>query len=180
MNGHIYFVVYTKILGEKMKIMGLDRKSRDYLDSLDIDSTCNEEQFIAINTLIKANIAFKEKLEKFKQFIDCLSADRCFALWISETEELLMQSEVALSKYGNEQMTEALLAETHKILAEKIQELADCRLYEGHWEYGVSDEADQQFDDLTELCRRIWTKESKAWGSLARVWKRLQPIENTI
>lgn len=156
-----------------MKIIGLDRKARNYLDSLHIDSTYNEEQFIAINTLIKANIAFKEKLEKFKQFIDCLSADRCFALWIRETEELLLQSEHALSRYDNEQMSEALLAETHKILAEKIQELADCRLYEGHWEYGVSDAVDQQFDDLTELCRRIWTKESKAWVNLAKVWKRL-------
>jgi len=161
-----------------MKIIGLDFKTRNYLDSLHIDSTDNEEQFIAINTLIKANIAFKEKLKKFKQFIDCLSADRCFALWIRETEELLLQSEGALLKYGNEHMSEASLIEIHKKLAEKIRELVDCRLYEGYWEFGVSQEADQQFDDLTELCRRIWTKESKAWVSLARVWDRLKPTDN--
>ena len=58
-----FSVVNTKILGEKMKIIGLDRKSMNYLDSLHIDSMHNEEQFIAITTLIKANIAFKEKLE---------------------------------------------------------------------------------------------------------------------
>ncbi|WP_333640179.1 hypothetical protein TQH59_09595 [Acinetobacter johnsonii] len=145
----------------------------NYLDSLHIDSMHNEEQFIAITTLIKANIAFKEKLEKFKQFIDCLSADRCFALWIRETEEILLQSESALTRYSNEEMPEALFVEIHKNLAEKIQELADCRLYEGHWEYGVASEVDQQFNDLTELCRRIWSKESKAWLTLAKAWKKI-------
>lgn len=156
-----------------MKNIGLDRKSRDYLDSLYIDSTHIEEQFIAIHSLIKANIAFKEKLEKFKQFTDCLSADRCFTLWIRETEELLLQSEVALSKYGNDRMSKALFDDTHNKLSEKMRELADHRIYEGYWEYGVSEQADQQFHDLTELCRRIWTKESKAWLNLARVWKSL-------
>ena len=168
-----FSVVNTKILGEKMKLIGLDRKSMNYLDSLHIDSMHNEEQFIAITTLIKANIAFKEKLEKFKQFIDCLSADRCFALWIRETEEILLQSESALTRYSNEEMPEALFVEIHKNLAEKIQELADCRLYEGHWEYGVASEVDQQFNDLTELCRRIWSKESKAWLTLAKAWKKI-------
>ncbi|WP_174493965.1 hypothetical protein [Acinetobacter sp. Marseille-Q1623] len=157
-----------------MQRTGLDRKSRNYLDSLHINFTYREEQFIAISALIKANIAFKEKLEKFKKFIDCLSADRCFALWTRETEELLLQSENALTRYNNEEMSEALLVEIHKNLAEKIQELADCRLYEGHWEYGLSEEVDQQFDDLTELCRRIWLKENKACLSLAKTWGRLK------
>ena len=66
----------------KMRPIGLDRKSKDYLNTLNIDTHYFEERFIPIETLIKANLAFKTKLENFKQFIDCLSADRCFALWI--------------------------------------------------------------------------------------------------
>ncbi|WAU77584.1 hypothetical protein [Acinetobacter sp. TR3] len=153
-----------------MKIIGLDRKTRDYLESLNIDLTYNEERFIAINALIKANIAFKTKLENFKQFIDCLSADRCFSLWIWETEELLAQSEETLRHFSQDYISEDSLIETHYKLAEKMCELTE-RVYEGHWEYGVSSAVDRQFDDLTELCRRIWSKENKAWVKLAKAWK---------
>jgi hypothetical protein len=58
----------------------------------------------------------------------------------------------------------------HFALANRILELAKDRVYEGHWEYGISPAVDQQFDDLTELCRRIWFKESKAWLNLAKAW----------
>lgn len=160
----------VQLLGEKMKIIGLDRKTRDYLESLNIDLTYNEERFIAINALIKANIAFKTKLENFKQFIDCLSADRCFSLWIWETEELLAQSEETLRHFSQDYISEDSLIETHYKLAEKMCELTE-RVYEGHWEYGVSSAVDRQFDDLTELCRRIWSKENKAWVKLAKAWK---------
>ena len=155
-----------------MKIIGLDRKTRDYLESLNIDLTYNEERFIAINALIKANIAFKTKLENFKQFIDCLSADRCFSLWIWETEELLAQSEETLRHFSQDYISEDSLIETHYKLAEKMCELTE-RVYEGHWEYGVASEVDQQFNDLTELCRRIWSKESKAWLTLAKAWNKI-------
>lgn len=56
----------------KMRPIGLDRKSKDYLDTLNIDPHYFEERFIPIEKLIKANFAFKTKLENFKQFIDCL------------------------------------------------------------------------------------------------------------
>ena len=162
----------VQLLGEKMKIIGLDRKTRDYLESLNIDVTYNEERFIAINALIKANIAFKTKLENFKQLIGCLSADRCFSLWIWETEELLAQSEETLRHFSQDYISEDFLIETHYKLAEKMCELTE-RVYEGHWEYGVASEVDQQFNDLTELCRRIWSKESKAWLTLAKAWKKI-------
>ena len=71
-----------------MRAIGLDRKSRDYLDTLNIDPYSVEERFIHLESLIKANLAFKTKLENFKQFIDCLSADRCFSLWISQQQQL--------------------------------------------------------------------------------------------
>ena len=61
--------------------------------------------------------------------------------------------------------------EEHVALADRIIELAKARVYEGHWEYGVSRAVDRQFDDLTELCRRIWSKENKAWVKLAKEWK---------
>ncbi|MFV5591128.1 MULTISPECIES: hypothetical protein [Acinetobacter] len=155
-----------------MKIMEIDQKYRDYLDRLRVDYPCFENPATPFPAYVKANITFREKLENFKQFIDCLTADRCFALWIRETEELLIQSEVALCKYSNDHMSKALLVDTHDELSERIRELAG-RIYEGHWEYGLSEEADEQFDDLTELCRRIWLKESKAWLSLARAWKKV-------
>jgi hypothetical protein len=53
-----------------------------------------------------------------------------------------------------------------------VQDLAS-RIYEGHWEYGVSHKADQQFDDQTVLYRRIWEKESRAWLSLAKAWRNI-------
>ena len=157
----------------KMRPIGLDRKSKDYLDTLNIDPHYFEERFIPIETLIKANLAFKTKLENFKQFIDCLSADRCFALWIGETEDLLIQSEACLQDFGHDQITEQQFVKEHVALADRMLELAKARVYEGHWEYGVSSEVDQQFNDLTELCRRIWSKESKAWLTLARAWNKI-------
>ena len=80
----------------KMRALCLHRKSKDYLDTLNIDPHYFEERFIPIEKLIKANLAFKTKLENFKQLIDCLSADRCFALWIGETEDLIIQSDACL------------------------------------------------------------------------------------
>ena len=85
---------------EKMRALGLHRKSKDYLDTLNIDPYAFEERFIYLESLIKANLAFKTKLENFKQFIDCLSADRCSSLWIWETEELLAQSEETLRHFS--------------------------------------------------------------------------------
>lgn len=154
-----------------MKSIGLDRKSRDYLYSLNIDSY-DEGQLIRVESVLKANISFKAKLENFKKFIGCLSGDRCFALWIRATEDLLIQSEQTLLEYADNGLSETKFKEIHAELAPHMKELAD-RVYEGHWEYGVSQEVDQQFDDLTELCRRIWDKESKAWVGLAKVWRKL-------
>lgn len=158
-----------------MRALGLHRKSKDYLDTLNIDPYAFEKRFIYLESLIKANLAFKTKLENFKQFIDCLSADRCFALWIGETEDLLIQSEACLQDFGHDQITEQQFVKEHVALADRMLELAKARVYEGHWEYGISSEVDQQFNDLTELCRRIWFKESKAWITLARVWKSCNP-----
>ena len=157
----------------KMRPIGLDRKSKDYLDTLNIDPYAFEERFIYLETLIKANLAFKTKLENFKQFIDCLSADRCFALWIGETEDLIIQSEACLQDFGHDQITEQQFVKEHVALADRMLELAKARVYEGHWEYGVASEVDQQFNDLTELCRRIWSKESKAWLTLAKAWNKI-------
>lgn len=156
-----------------MRALGLHSKSKDYLDTLNIDPYAFEKRFIPIETLIKANLAFKTKLENFKQFIDCLSADRCFALWIGETEDLLIQSEACLQDFGHDQITEQQFVKEHVALADRMLELAKARVYEGHWEYGVSSEVDQQFNDLTELCRRIWSKESKAWLTLAKAWNKI-------
>ena len=156
---------------EKMRALGLHRKSKDYLDTLNIDSYAFEKRFIYLESLIKANLAFKTKLENFKQFIDCLSADRCFALWIWETEEILQKSKDSLQYFAHMSVTEQQFVEEHIALADRILELAKARLYEGHWEYGVSSAVDRQFDDLTELCRRIWSKENKAWVKLAKAWK---------
>ena len=131
-----------------------------------------EELPPAFHAVVKANLAFKTKLENFKQFIDCLSGDRCFSLWIWETEELLAQSEETLRHFSQDYISEDSLIETHYKLAEKMCELTE-RVYEGHWEYGVASEVDQQFNDLTELCRRIWSKESKAWLTLAKAWNKI-------
>lgn len=167
---------YIQKMRGKMRPIGLHRKSKDYLDTLNIDPYAFEERFIYLESLIKANLAFKTKLENFKQLIDCLSADRCFALWIGETEDLIIQSEAGLQKFAHDEIIEQQFVEEYVALADRIFELAKARVYEGHWEYGVSLEVDQQFDDLTELCRRIWTKESKAWITLAKVWKSCNPI----
>ena len=166
---------YIQKMRGKMRPIGLDRKSKDYLHTLNIDPHYFEERFIPIETLIKANLAFKTKIENFKKFIDCLSADRCFALWIGETEDLLIQSEACLQDFGHDQITEQQFVKEHIALADRMLELAKARVYEGHWEYGVSLEVDQQFDDLTELCLRIWAKESNAWVKLAKVWKSCNP-----
>ncbi len=164
---------YIHKMRGKMRPIGLDRKSKDYLDTLNIDPYAFEERFIYLETLIKANLAFKTKLENFKQFIDCLSADRCFALWIGETEDLIIQSEACLQDFGHDQITEQQFVKEHVALADRMLELAKARVYEGHWEYGVASEVDQQFNDLTELCRRIWSKESKAWLTLAKAWNKI-------
>lgn len=155
-----------------MRPFGLDRKTSDYLCRLNLDFMYSEERIITIETLIKANISFKLKLENFKQLINCLSADRCFDLWICETEDLLTQSDEAISQYVQSYIADHHFKEIHYKLAAHIRELAG-RMYEGHWEYGVSQEVDQQFDDLTELCRRIWQKESKAWITLAKAWNKI-------
>ena len=164
---------YIQKMRGKMRPIGLHRKSKDYLDTLNIDPYAFEERFIYLETLIKANLAFKTKLENFKQFIDCLSADRCFALWIGETEDLIIQSEACLQDFGHDQITEQQFVKEHVALADRMLELAKARVYEGHWEYGVASEVDQQFNDLTELCRRIWSKESKAWLTLAKAWNKI-------
>lgn len=157
--------------GGLMKRIGLDGISRDSLYALIIDSY-DEDQFMLVESVIKANISFKAKLENFKKLIDCLSADHCFNLWIAETEDLLTQSEEAISQYAQRYITDHDFKEIHDKLAAQIRELAS-RIYEGHWAYGVSQEADQQFDDLTELCRRIWQRDSKAWITLAKAWNKI-------
>lgn len=130
-----------------------------------------EELPPAFHAVVKANLAFKTKLENFKQFIDCLSGDRCFSLWIWETEQLLQKSGDCLRDFAHDEITEQQFVEEHIALADRMLQLAKARLYEGHWEYGVSSAVDRQFDDLTELCRRIWSKENKAWVKLAKAWK---------
>ncbi|WP_286860981.1 MULTISPECIES: hypothetical protein [Acinetobacter] len=135
-----------------------------------------EELPPAFHAVIKANLAFKTKLENFKQFIDCLSGDRCFSLWIRETKHLLQKSGDCLRDFAHNGITEQQFVEEHIALADRMLELANARVYEGHWEYGGSRAADRQFHDLTELCRRIWTKESKAWITLAKVWQNCDPM----
>ena len=165
-----FFVIYE--IEKKMRPLGLDPKTKDYLYLLKIDTDSYENQLIKFETVFKANMAFKSNLEKFKQLIDCLTADRCFNLWIAETEDLLTQSEEAISQYAQRYITDHDFKEIHDKLAAQIRELAS-RIYEGHWAYGVSQEADQQFDDLTELCRRIWQRDSKAWITLAKAWNKI-------
>ena len=110
-------------------------------------------------------------MSNWARICNCLSADRCFALWIGETEDLIIQSEACLQKFAHDEIIEQQFVEEHVALADRIFELAKARVYEGHWEYGVSRAVDRQFDDLTELCRRIWSKENKAWVKLAKEWK---------
>ena len=62
---------YIQKMRGKMRPIGLDRKSKDYLHTLNIDPHYFEERFIPIETLIKANLAFKTKLENFKKFRWC-------------------------------------------------------------------------------------------------------------
>ena len=73
-----------------MRALGLHRKSKDYLDTLNIDPYAFEKRFIYLESLIKANLAFKTKLENFKQFIDCLSADRCFLYGYGKRKNCLL------------------------------------------------------------------------------------------
>lgn len=56
-----------------MRAIGLDRKSRDYLYTLNIDHHYFEERFIPLESLIKANIAFKTKLENLKTLNNLLT-----------------------------------------------------------------------------------------------------------
>ena len=129
-----------------------------------------EELPSVFHAVANANLLFKKRLANFKEYISCLSGDKCFSLWIWETEELLQQSEECLQYIALTGMTESQFVDEHFALANRILELAKDRVYEGHWEYGISPAVDQQFDDLTELCRRIWFKESKAWLNLAKAW----------
>ncbi|WP_252152458.1 hypothetical protein [Acinetobacter terrae] len=132
-----------------------------------------EELPPVFHAVVKANLLFKKKLADFKEFVSCLSGDKCFAPWIWETEEILQQSENCLRDFAHKGITEQQFVDQHVALADRILELAKDRLYEGHWEYGVSSTVDRQFDDLTELCRRIWSKESKAWVTLAKAWNKI-------
>ena len=118
---------------------------------------------------VKANASFIKKLEKFELLVDCLSADVCFQYWINETKEIIQQSEDALMEFAHARISEVVLVDSHKQLALRIKDIAG-RIYEGHWAYGISEETNQQFDDLTEFLRRVWLKENKVWLALARVW----------
>lgn len=93
-----------------------------------------------------------------------------------ETEEVLECSEHYLREFSQQYITEQRFIDEHRVLAERILELTG-RIYEGHWAYGVSEETDQQFYDLTEFCRHIWLKESKAWVALAKAWRKLKLSE---
>ena len=99
-----------------------------------------------------------------------------FVVYRGETEQLLQKSGDCLRDFAHNGITEQQFVEEHIALADRMLELANARVYEGHWEYAGSREADQQFHDLTELCRRIWSKESKAWITLAKVWKNCNPM----
>ena len=121
-----------------------------------------EELPSVFHAVANANLLFKKRLANFKEYISCLSGDKCFSLWIWETEELLQQSEECLQYIALTGMTESQFVDEHFALANRILELAKDRVYEGHWEYGISPAVDQQFDDLTGLCRCVWFKESKA------------------
>lgn len=143
---------------------------RDYLYKELLIFKDVEELPPVFHAVAKANLLFKKRLANFKEFVSCLSGDRCFSRWIWETEELLQQSEDCLQEYAHTGMTAQQFVEQHFALANRILELVKDRVYEGHWEYGVSSTVDLQFDDVTELCRRIWFKESKAWVALAKAW----------
>lgn len=85
--------------------------------------------------------------------------------------EILKQSEHYLRE--NKEYSDAYsLNHLHGQLADQIEEIAH-RIYEGHWAYGVSEETDQQFDELTEFLRELWNKERRAWISLAKAWRKL-------
>jgi hypothetical protein len=114
-----------------------------------------EELPSVFHAVANANLLFKKRLANFKEYISCLSGDKCFSLWIWETEELLQQSEECLQYIALTGMTESQFVDEHFALANRILELAKDRVYEGHWEYGISPAVDQQFDDLTELCRHL-------------------------
>jgi len=145
----------------------------NYLEhKLHLDRYQVEELPEAFHAVVNANLNFIRKLEAFKHMVDCLSADRCFKLWINETEMVLAESENCLQYFAYNSMTEEQFRHEQYCLAKNIFELAE-RVYEGHWEYGISRETDKQFNDLTELCRRIWDKESKAWITLAKAWDKI-------
>ena len=148
-----------------------NRALKDYLYNLQIDIYDTEGLPQSFHNTVKANITFTKKLNDFKQLIDCLSGDLCFKLWVRETEEALEHSDCYLREFAQQYITEQRFIDEHRVLAERILELAG-RIYEGHWAHGVSKETDQQFYDLTEFCRRIWLKESKAWVALAKAWKK--------
>ena len=65
---------------------------QDYLYKLQIDIYDTQGLPQAFHNILKANITFINKLNDFKQFIDCLSGDPCFKLWVRETEEALEHS----------------------------------------------------------------------------------------
>lgn len=146
---------------------------RDYLYKELLIFKDVEELPPVFHAVVKANLLFMRKLGNFKEFISCLSGDICFSRWIWETEEILQLSKDCLRDFAHTGITEQQFVEQHIALADRILELAKARIYEGHWEYGVSSVVDQQFDDLTELCRRIWDKESKAWITLAKAWDQI-------
>ena len=148
------------------------KSTLDYLnDQLNINPYEADELAQIFHDIVQANIKFIRKLDSFTEMVNCLNADVCFKLWIDETELLLQQSKSDLQQFAYQEITPEQLIHKHQILADRLKDLAE-RIYEGHWEYGVSRETDRQLDDLTELCRRIWIKESKAWLGLARVWSR--------
>lgn len=159
-----------------LNVVQNNRFFNDYLDSLQIDFYDIEGLPPSFHNTVKANITFAKKLNDFKQLIDCLSGDLCFKLWVRETEEALEHSEHYLSRFAQQYITEQRFIDEHRVLAERILELTG-RIYEGHWAYGVSEETDQQFYDLTEFCRHIWLKESKAWVALAKAWRKLKLSE---
>ena len=150
-----------------------DRGIQDYLYKLQIDIYDTRGLPQTFHNILKANITFIKKLNDFKQFINCLSGDLCFKLWVRETEEALEHSAQYVCDYAYRAITEEQFITGHRVLSKRILDLT-CRIYEGHWEYGVSQETDQQFDDLTELCRRIWSKESNAWLALAKAWQKVE------
>lgn len=126
--------------------------------------------------IAKATFLFEKKLAQFKALTQCLTADVCFKYWIQETERIVRETQeylayLLLSSTQNEFV--ALVRQRFTAFAMQISEIAE-RIYEGHWAYGQSSEADAQFDDMTEFCRRIWQKENKAWLNLAKAWHMIE------